>query len=87
MDQKDTTLELIRNAMQAAIAQDATIRGFLIDGFPRNVQQAMRFEETVMLRDFLVTDCFLVLIANWMFIVSRSQHANTFFSLIAQTKC
>lgn len=44
----EVTIKLLENAMAAALADgSASSRRFLIDGFPRKMDQALKFEETV----------------------------------------
>ncbi|KAG6879964.1 UMP-CMP kinase [Termitomyces sp. T32_za158] len=52
----EVTIKLLENAMQAAMAENRPEEGwkdergrFLIDGFPRKMDQAVRFDETVCL--------------------------------------
>ncbi|KAL3423914.1 uridylate kinase [Phlyctema vagabunda] len=55
----EVTVQLLENAMQAAVDQSRDGRGkFLIDGFPRKMDQAVKFEETVCPSKFvLFYDC------------------------------
>ena len=44
----EVTIKLLENAMAAALADgSASKQRFLIDGFPRKMDQALKFEETV----------------------------------------
>lgn len=53
----EVTIQLLENAMGRAIEQEGK-RMFLIDGFPRKMDQALRFEETVVPSKFtLFFDC------------------------------
>lgn len=55
----EVTLQLLENAMQEAIWKGQSSKGkFLIDGFPRKMDQALKFEETVCPSKFvLFFDC------------------------------
>lgn len=46
MDVQDTVLQLIKNAMEKAVASGKT-SGFLIDGYPRDIEQGKEFEQKV----------------------------------------
>jgi UMP-CMP kinase len=57
----EVTIKLLENAMGAAMAEGrqgdgwAEGRGrFLIDGFPRKMDQALKFDETVCFFSFLI---------------------------------
>ncbi|KAF2099188.1 putative uridylate kinase [Rhizodiscina lignyota] len=53
----EVTVQLLENAMQDAIDNEGNKR-FLIDGFPRKMDQALKFEEAVCLSKFtLFFDC------------------------------
>ncbi|KAK9460717.1 adenylate kinase-domain-containing protein, partial [Lipomyces oligophaga] len=53
---QEITIALLRNAMQEAVSQGRT--KFLIDGFPRKMDQAVKFEDDVALSEFtLYFDC------------------------------
>nr|POE63465.1 uridylate kinase [Quercus suber] len=53
----EVTIQLLENAMQATIAESGN-RKFLIDGFPRKMDQAVAFEEKVVPSKFtLFFDC------------------------------
>ena len=41
---QDTVLELLKEAM---VAKAASSKGFLIDGYPRELEQGTRFEQEV----------------------------------------
>lgn len=43
----EVTIKLLENAMRAAMAEDAGKKRFLIDGFPRKMDQAAKFDEAV----------------------------------------
>lgn len=43
----EVTVQLLENAMTEKLAEDAKARKFLIDGFPRKMDQALKFEEVV----------------------------------------
>jgi len=50
----EVTIKLLENAMKAALAENREGEGwadgkgrFLIDGFPRKMDQAVKFDETV----------------------------------------
>lgn len=57
----EVTIALLENAMKATIAgQPTSTKGsrFLIDGFPRKLDQALKFEESVCAAEFvLFYDC------------------------------
>jgi UMP-CMP kinase len=55
----EVTVQLLENAMQAQFDRDGTGKGkFLIDGFPRQMDQALKFEESVCPAKFvLFFDC------------------------------
>ncbi|KAJ0116019.1 hypothetical protein N8I77_003896 [Diaporthe amygdali] len=57
----EVTIALLENAMKASIAGNPTSpkgRRFLIDGFPRKLDQALKFEESVCAAEFvLFYDC------------------------------
>jgi UMP-CMP kinase len=55
----EVTVQLLENAMTSQIENDKTGKGkFLIDGFPRKMDQAIKFEETVCPSKFvLFFDC------------------------------
>lgn len=53
----EVTIQLLENAMNATIKESGT-RKFLIDGFPRKMDQAIKFEEVVVPSKFtLFFDC------------------------------
>ena len=53
----EVTIQLLENAMRATIDENG-IRKFLIDGFPRKMDQAIKFEEVVVPSKFtLFFDC------------------------------
>ncbi|QIX00237.1 hypothetical protein AMS68_005754 [Peltaster fructicola] len=53
----EVTIQLLENAMNATIKESGT-RKFLIDGFPRKMDQALKFEEVVVPSKFtLFFDC------------------------------
>lgn len=43
---QEVTIKLLENAMKEAVEKENKTR-FLIDGFPRKMDQALKFEETV----------------------------------------
>src|SRR5580700_10656473 len=55
----EVTVQLLENAMTEALAKSKSPKGkFLIDGFPRKMDQALKFEETVCPARFvLFLDC------------------------------
>ncbi|KAL1872129.1 bifunctional uridylate/adenylate kinase [Diaporthe australafricana] len=55
----EVTIALLENAMKATeVAGDTKGRRFLIDGFPRKLDQALKFEESVCAAEFvLFYDC------------------------------
>lgn len=55
----EVTVQLLENAMTEQIEKDKNGKGkFLIDGFPRKMDQALKFEETVCRSQFvLFFDC------------------------------
>lgn len=54
---QEVTIQLLENAMKATI-EDSGNRKFLIDGFPRKMDQAIKFEQTVVPSKFtLFFDC------------------------------
>jgi UMP-CMP kinase len=55
----EVTVQLLENAMEDAVSKDKERKGkFLIDGFPRKMDQAIKFEETVCPSKFvLFFDC------------------------------
>lgn len=54
---QEITIKLLENAMKEAVEKQKKTR-FLIDGFPRKMDQAFKFEETVStnMSDFLFSD-------------------------------
>lgn len=56
---QEVTIQLLENAMQETISKSKDGKGkFLIDGFPRKMDQALKFEETVCMSKFvLFYDC------------------------------
>lgn len=55
----EVTVQLLENAMEDVVSKDKEHKGkFLIDGFPRKMDQALKFEETVCPSKFvLFFDC------------------------------
>lgn len=54
----EVTVQLLENAMTDAISSSPSTNKFLIDGFPRKMDQAVKFEETVCPAKFvLFYDC------------------------------
>lgn len=54
----EVTIQLLENAMSSTISKDDNQRKFLIDGFPRKMDQALAFEEKVVPSKFtLFFDC------------------------------
>jgi UMP-CMP kinase len=55
----EVTVQLLENAMEDVVSKDKERKGkFLIDGFPRKMDQALKFEETVCPSKFvLFFDC------------------------------
>lgn len=43
----EVTIKLLENAMRAAMDADASATRFLIDGFPRQMDQAIKFDSSV----------------------------------------
>jgi hypothetical protein len=43
----EVTIKLLENAMRDAMDQDKTANKFLIDGFPRQMDQAIKFDASV----------------------------------------
>jgi len=43
----EVTIKLLENAMREAMAQDKSANKFLIDGFPRQMDQAIKFDASV----------------------------------------
>src|SRR4051812_25392022 len=54
----EVTITLLENAMKATIEKTGKKR-FLIDGFPRKLDQALKFEEIVRIPAFCLTSCTL----------------------------
>jgi len=53
----EITLKILKDAMDATVSKDPTFPGFLIDGFPRKMDQAVKFDETVCLSAFVLFFC------------------------------
>lgn len=54
----EVTIALLENAMKATLDADSTKTRFLVDGFPRQLDQALKFEESVCAARFvLFYDC------------------------------
>lgn len=54
----EVTIALLENAMRDAMGATPPARRFLIDGFPRKLDQALKFEESVCAAEFvLFYDC------------------------------
>ena len=50
----EVTVQLLENAMQEVVTRDGGKGKFLIDGFPRKMDQAVKFEETVVPAAFVL---------------------------------
>lgn len=76
----EVTITLLENAMKEAMQTSKTTR-FLIDGFPRKMDQAIKFEEVVSRK------CLFDFCGSSMFTMhARLYHPNSFFILSAQRK-